>query len=636
MNNRFGFKDFIQIVLLGAVVILVWLQMVQQDRDRVLQLDVLTKLGAIEKSLAKGISAAPTAAVAAAPTSANTSGPVVVTTRDESWAVPGVKIEWQEPWTYGTDPRTQPGFQEGGEFTDLFEAQPSKLTPILGGDVYAVRVCDRVCDSLAGWDANTLRMRGTLASAWQQDPAGMWIRVRIRPDARFSDGEPLTAADVRFTFMDYIFNMSIEAERARSTLDQITDVVVIDAHTVEFKYSKSLSFNLPYTLGVYILPKHFYSKFEPAQINTGTGLLMGSGPYRLERLDPSAQWAPGQDIVLVRNENYWGPRSPLDKLRYRVVTDDLARLVAYTNGEGDQTLPTSPQFVKMTKEPGWSDHTQSLRWINMRSGYSFIAWNGGERNGKPTPFSDVRVRQAMTLCLDRERMIKDIWEGIGTVAKGSVNPESPASDPALKPWPFDQARGKKLLEEAGWKDRDGDGILENEKGVPFKFEFTRSGGGEIAERIANFVKDAYSKVGIQVSVKVIDWSVMSEIQKARDFDALIMGWSASAPESDPKQIFHSESIKEGGDNFVQWSSPRADTLIDQIRTTLDYDARMKVWHEFEKTLHDEQPYTFVRVAPWLRFVKTSIHNVHPYKTGLEPWEFFRAESGTAVQAAPAN
>jgi peptide/nickel transport system substrate-binding protein len=137
-------------------------------------------------------------------------------------------------------------------------------------------------------------------------------------------------------------------------------------------------------------------------------------------------------------------------------------------------------------------------------------------------------------------------------------------------------------------------------------------------------------------VKVIDWSVMSEIQKARDFDALIMGWSASAPESDPKQIFHSESIKEGGDNFVQWSSPRADTLIDQIRTTLDYDARMKVWHEFEKTLHDEQPYTFVRVAPWLRFVKTSIHNVHPYKTGLEPWEFFRAESGTAVQAAPAN
>ena len=635
MNNRFGIKDLIQIVLLVAIIVLMWLQMVSQSRDWVLQQDVLAQLGAIEKKLASGIAAAPAAATNTGANANNTTANTTASAanaRDESWAKPGVAIAWQEPWSFATDPRTQPGFQEGGEYTDLFEAQPAKLTPILGGDVYAVRVGDRVCDSLASWDPLTLRLRGTLAAAWQQDPEGMWIRVRLRSDARFSDGEPVTAEDVRYTFKDYIFNMSIEAERARSTLDQITDVVVIDRHTVEFKFSKSLSFNLPYTLGVYILPKHFYSKFEPAQINAATGLLMGSGPYRLERLDPSAQWAPGQDIVLVRNENYWGPRSPLDKLRYRVVTDDLARLVAYTNGEGDQTLPTSPQFVKSINQPGWDDENQSFKWINMRSGYSFIAWNGGMRNGKLTPFSDVRVRLAMTLCLDRERMMKDIWEGIGMVAKGSVNPESPASDPALKPWPFDPTRGKALLAEAGWVDRDGDGVLENDKGEPFTFEFTRSGGGEIAERISNFVKDAYAKVGIRVTVNVIDWSVMQEIQKARNFDALIMGWSASAPESDPKQIFHSESIKEGGDNFAQWNSPRADKLIDEIRTTLDYDARMKVWHEFERVLHEEQPYTFVRVAPWLRFVKKSIHNVHPYKTALEPWEFFRA----GALATPGN
>ncbi len=625
MQNRFGFKDFVQFLLLLAVLLLGWLQLVQQDRDRVLQQDVLAKLSAIEKSLANG-------AVSAASPRATLPTTAATPTQDTSWARPGVEIEWQAPWAFATDPRNEPGFQEGGEFTDLFEAQPAKLTPIIGGDVYATRVGDRVCESLGAFDSNTLRFRGVLASAWQQDPAGMWIRVRIRDDACFSDGEPLTAEDVRFTFQDYVFNMSIENERARSTLDQITDVVVIDPHTVEFRFSKALSFNLPYTLGVYILPKHFYSKFEPAQINSATGLLMGSGPYRMERMDPSAQWAPGQDIVLVRNERYWGPRSPLDKLRYRVVTDDLARLVAYTNGEGDQTLPTSPQFVKMTKDPTWEEQNQSLKWINMRSGYSFIAWNGGMRNGKLTPFSDVRVRLAMTLCLDRERMIKDIWEGIGIVAKGSVNPESPASDPNLKPWPFDQARGKALLDEAGWRDRDGDGVLENDKGEPFVFEFTRAGGGEIAERIANFVKDAYSKVGIRVEVKVIDWSVMQEIQKARDFDALIMGWSATAPESDPKQIFHSESIKEGGDNFAQWNSPRADELIDKIRTTIDYDERMKAWHEFEATLHAEQPYTFVRVAPWLRFVKKSIGNVHMYKTALEPWEFFRM----GELATPAN
>ena len=623
MNNRFGFKDFIQIVLLGAVLVLGWLQMVQQDRDRVLQQDMLGKLSAIEKQLSSGRVSAPTRDGGAT---------VAVASRDESWARPGVKIEWQEPWDFASDPRKVPGFQEGGEFTDLFEAQPAKITPFLGSDVYATRVCNRVCDSLGAYDPTTLRFVGTLADAWQQDPQGLWIRVHIRPDARFSDGEQVTAEDVRWTFKDFIFNPSIEAERTRSTLDQIEEVKVLGPKTVEFVFNKALSFNMVAALGNYILPKHFYEKFEPAQLNSSTGLLMGSGPFRLERLDPSAQWSPGQDIVLVRNENHWGPRSPLDKVRFKVVNDDLARLVAYTNGEGDQTLPTSPQFVSKTKEPDWDKNNQSLSWINMRSGYSFIAWNQGPRNGKPTPFGDKRVRQGLTLCLDREQMIRDIWEGIGVVAKGSVNPESPASDPKLKPWPFDPVKGKALLAEAGWKDRNGDGILENEKGEPFRIEFTRASGGEIYERISNFLKSSYSKVGIQVDTKVVDWSIMQEITKSRDYDALMMGWSASAPESDPRQIFHSESIKEGGDNFVQWRSAKADQLIDKIRLTLEYDARMQIWHEFEATLHDEQPYTFIRVAPWLRFVKKTIGNVHPYKTALEPWEFFRY----GAQATPGN
>ena len=623
MNNRFGFKDFIQIVLLGAVLVLGWLQMVQQDRDRVLQQDMLGKLSAIEKQLSSGRVSAPTRDGGAT---------VAVASRDESWARPGVKIEWQEPWDFASDPRKVPGFQEGGEFTDLFEAQPAKITPFLGSDVYATRVCNRVCDSLGAYDPTTLRFVGTLADAWQQDPEGLWIRVHIRPDARFSDGEQVTAEDVRWTFKDFIFNPSIEAERTRSTLDQIEEVKVLGPKTVEFVFNKALSFNMVSALGNYILPKHFYEKFEPAQLNSSTGLLMGSGPFRLERLDPSAQWSPGQDIVLVRNENHWGPRSPLDKVRFKVVNDDLARLVAYTNGEGDQTLPTSPQFVSKTKEPDWDKNNQSLSWINMRSGYSFIAWNQGPRNGKPTPFGDKRVRQGLTLCLDREQMIRDIWEGIGVVAKGSVNPESPASDPKLKPWPFDPVKGKALLAEAGWKDRNGDGILENEKGEPFRIEFTRASGGEIYERISNFLKSSYSKVGIQIDTKVVDWSIMQEITKSRDYDALMMGWSATAPESDPRQIFHSESIKEGGDNFVQWRSAEADQLIDKIRLTLEYDARMQIWHEFEATLHDEQPYTFIRVAPWLRFVKKTIGNVHPYKTALEPWEFFRY----GAQATPGN
>lgn len=623
MNNRFGFKDFIQIVLLGAVLVLVWMSMLQRDREWVLQRDILDKLGAVEKKLASGM-------IAAAPS--REGGPTRPTVRDESWARAGVPIEWQEPWGFASDPASQPGFSEGGEFTEIFEGQPPKITPNIASDVYGRRVIDRVCDSLGAYDPRTLRFRGVLAAAWQQDPAGMWIRVRLHEGLRFSDGEPLTAEDVRWTFDDYIFNPSMETERVRATLDQIEDVKVIDPLTVEFVFNKSLSFNLTYTLGNYVLPKHFYAKLQASQINSATGLLMGSGPFKLERLDPENQWAPGQDLVLVRNESYWGPRPPLERLRYKVVADSTSRLAAYQSNEGDMITPTSPQFVKKTKEAGWDEKNQSLRWVNMRSGYSFISWNQGKNAGRQTPFADKRVRQAMTLCLDRERMLKDIWEGVGVLSQGPVNPESPVFASEIKPWAFDPERGKALLAEAGWKDRNGDGILENEKGDVFEFEFIRPGSDEISERISTFIKDHYARVGIVMKVKPIDWAAMSDILKARSYDALTMAWAASAPESDPRQIFHSESIKEGGDNFAQWNSPAADKAIDGIRLTIDFEKRRQAWQEFQAIIHDEQPYTFIRVAPWARFVKKEIGNVQMHKSGLEPWEFFRA--APAAAAAP--
>jgi peptide/nickel transport system substrate-binding protein len=494
-----------------------------------------------------------------------------------------------------------------------------------------------VCEWLGAFDPETLKLERKLADAWQIDPEGLWIRAHINPRARFSDGQPVTAEDVRWTYMDFIANPLIEAERSRSTQDNLKGVEVIDERTVEFTFKAPLFTNVLVAFGNPILPKHYYSRFEPSQINQATGLIMGSGAFRIERLpsgpgDLASQWTPPADIVLVRNEQYWAEKPPLERMRFRTVKDELGRLVAYRNGEGSMMLPSSPQFNKvLAEDPGFEKSSYALKWTNMRCGYSFIAWQCGPRNGKPTPFRDVRVRRAMTMLLDRERMIRDIWDGIGIVAKGPVNPESPGSDPDLKPLPFDPDAAKRLLAEAGWQDRNGDGVLEDAKGDRFEFEYTYATGGEIAERLARFVKDSYAKAGIVVKTRPVDWSRYQELLKLRDFDAITMGWGATAPESDPRQIFHSDSIREGGDNFVQWRSERADALIEKGRRTMDEEARMAVWREFEACVAEEQPYTFVRVAPWLRFVKREFGNVRTYKTGLEPQEFFRL-----MQPAPGN
>jgi peptide/nickel transport system substrate-binding protein len=623
MRNGFGFKDLVMLVLLLAVALSVWLSMVQRDR----QWELLQKVDGRIADLEKRIQQIRVAPAAAATTTA-------AAPRDDAWARPGVKIErWNAP-AAASDPAKLPGYGEGGEFTELFEAQPAKLTPYIASDVYQTRVMDRVCEALGTFDPKTLKMAGQLADGWQIDPDGLWIRAHINPLAHFSDGQPVTAEDVRWTYLDFINNPLIEAERTRSTQDNLKDVKVIDDHTVEFVFKEPLFTNILIAFGDPILPKHYYAKFEPSQVNQATGMLMGSGQFRLEKLpkgpdDLASQWTPGQDVVLVRNEQYWAAPAPLAGMRFRTIKDDLGRLVAYRNGEGSMMLPTSPQFNKLMKdEPQFEKSSYMLKWTNMRCGYSFIAWQCGPRNGKATPFADKRVRKAMTMLLDRERMIRDIWDGIGIVSKGPMNPESPASDPSVAPLPFDPEKAKALLAEAGWKDRDGDGILENEKGDKFTFEYTYATGGEISERIARFTKDSFGKAGIVMTTRPVDWSRYQELLKLRDFDAITLGWGANAPESDPRQIWHSESIKEGGDNFTQWNSPTCDALIEKGRRTMNEADRMLVWRQFEACVAEDQPYTFVRVAPWLRLVKRDFGNVNTYKTGLEPQEFFK------VSAAP--
>jgi ABC-type dipeptide transport system, periplasmic component len=499
-----------------------------------------------------------------------------------------------------------------------------KVMPFLAQDVYSRRITDQIFEGLGDYDPQTLSIRGVLAEAWQYDPDGMWLRVKIRDNARFSDGVPVTADDVVFTWKDFILNPQLETERARSISDNVSDVVALSEKVVEFTFKTPLYSNLTVALVTEVTPKHFYSSFKPEQINSATSLLLGSGPYKAANTNPNNQWTPGEPFVLVRNESYWGPaRGTLDSLRYIVITDDTSALVSYKNGDADMMRPSSSQFVQSQEtDPDWDAKHHSLNWINMRSGYSFIGWQCGPRNGKLTPFHDRRVRLAMTHLLDRWRIIREITEGIGEVATGPNNSASPASNPDVTPWPYDLDTARRLLAEAGWADTDSDGILENAAGEEFDFEFTYSRGSEAVERIANYLKDQCALVGIRCTLRTVDWSIYVDILNKRDFDAITMGWSASAPESDPQQIWHSRSIENQGDNFIQWANADADRLIDAGRAELDEAKRMKIWQDLHRVMHEDQPYTFVREAPWLRFISQEFQNIHAYPKGLEQKEFY--------------
>lgn len=647
MQNNFGLKDLIVIALILGLFVSVWVSIYQDDRRWKRTEEANSKLEALEKQIVRLEQEVTRRPVVVAPqggTRTPADGPSGEPTTAEAkpvstdWLREGVEMTISEPWTFTNDPRNDPGFVSGGEFTEIYEGQPPKLSPYTYSDVYGRRVVDLICESLGWYDPQTLKMRGLLAEAWQYPEDGTWLRVKIRDEARFSDGEPVLAEDVRWTYTDLMFNQQIEAERFRSVYNAIDTVTVIGdpetSRVVEFTFKSPRFDNLNQAFGFKILPKHVYEPWieSPTRYNQSTALTVGSGPFRFATVSLDSQWTPPADIRLVRNEQYWGPRPPLDVYRISVIPDYTTKLIAFTSGRGDMMRPNSQQFADQRSDQDFLEKFDPRIWYNMRGGYSFIAWQAGPRNGdKLTPFHDKRVRKAMTMMIDRERIRRDISKGLVRPATGPFLSSTPQANSEIEPWPYDPDRGLELLAEAGWMDRDGDGILEDEDGNPFTFEFTFSNGSDSTLQMANFMKANFARYGINMELRTIDWSVLVDILNRRDFDAITFAWSASAPENDPYQIWHSDNIDNQGDNFVQWASPEADRLIDKGRKTLDFDERMKVWHELHSVYHEEQPYTYMNEIPWMRFTTKRSGNIQEYASGLEYAEFWVGQGSQPSQ-----
>jgi peptide/nickel transport system substrate-binding protein len=365
--------------------------------------------------------------------------------------------------------------------------------------------------------------------------------------------------------------------------------------------------------GTQVMSKKFYSKYTAEQFNESTGLLLGSGPYRLQ--DPT-NWRPepGKPIVLVRNERYWGEPGGPNRLVWRIIDLPAARMTALRNGEIDvYYMPNPDQFDAIKADPALSARVNLFSINTLNGGYYFIGWNE-KRAGKPTPFADVRVRRAMTMLIDRDAIVREVMRGYASTCSGPFNLLSPQSDPSIKPLPFDPEQAKSLLAQAGFKQQNN--TLVGPDGKQFEFDFMYGSTSQIGKRVATFVQDGMARAGIVVHPVAAEWSVMLQRQKERDFDALFMGWGGGAVEDDPQQIFHSGAISGVGDNFVQFSNPQVDAAIDKARTTMDENARMKLWHEVHRLLHEGQPYTFMFADLELDAVDKRFKGVEPTKFGL--------------------
>ena len=508
----------------------------------------------------------------------------------------------------------QADYAAGDWLVQAFGVNLKSLTPFISEDAYASEVQGFILESLLIRNPETLAWEGLLAKSWQVSEDGLTFVFKLRDGLNFSDGVPLTAEDVAFSFR-FIMTESIQAPRERAYYSKIKSVEALDPQTVRFQFAEPYFNALSLAGGMSVMPKHFYEPYleKPNEFNQSKGLLLGSGPYRLE--DPK-NWSPDKGMVeLRRNPRYWGPVQPsFNRLIWRVIENDSARLTTFRNGEIDSYGSRPIEYKKLVADKGLARKAAHWEYMSPVAGYTYIGWNQ-QRDGKPTKFSDRRVRQAMTYLIDRKRIIDEIFLGYGEVALSPFNANSKQHDPALSPRNYDQEKAVTLLREAGFEDRNGDGVLEDAAGNPFEFELVYFQGNEDTGRMVLFLKDMLARAGILLKPKPTEWSVMIDLLNKRNFEAITLGWT-SGLETDLYQMFHSSQIEGGGNNFISYRNPELDRLIDEARATVDEEKRMPLWQAAEDQLYQDQAYTFLMRRKSLIFIDRRIKNVVNTKVGL--------------------
>ena len=457
---------------------------------------------------------------------------------------------------------------------------------------------------------NPSEVTPSLAVRWEVADDKLTYTYHLRRGVQFADGRPFTAADVKFTF-DVMRDPEVRAEHIRGSFDDVESLETPDPYTVVVKYRKKYwkgIYSVGYTLR--ILNRGWYeeqipvwakkqgvSAFATEPGKPGFGdvfnkirtLCPGTGPYYIEGEDYNQE----KPVDLAQNPfNYGIQVTPeywnFKKLRWIFISDDIAAFEEFRKQKFDvSVVDFQPMDDEYSKDPTITNIANYFEYDHMGLAHSYITWNT-----RRPPFDDVRVRRAMTHLTNRDWIVKEIERGRGQVANCPSKPSYATYCHDAKPLAFDLKEAARLLAEAGWKDTDGDGVLDK-NGKRFEFELKAGSPRRFYTQVAAVMEDACKKLGIRMSSRTIEWSTFIEDLNERRFDGAILYASYVDPWIDNYESFHSSQDVPRGENTSGWRNPKVDKLLEDMREEFDDQKRAAMFQEFNKIFMEEQPQTLL-------------------------------------------
>jgi peptide/nickel transport system substrate-binding protein len=484
-------------------------------------------------------------------------------------------------------------------------AEPATLNPITATDAYQNTVNDgNVYETLVKRDDKTLEIIPLLADSWKISDDKLTYTFFIKKGIKWHDGVPFTTRDVVFSY-EKIMDPNVDAPHLRSYYKDIKKVEALDDYTVRFTYARPYFLALEFCGGMPIVPEHIFKNGDFNTHPSGRAPI-GTGPYRFLR------WNTGKEIILERNEGYWGKKPHIKRIVFKLINDPTVTLQVLKREEIDFAGLTPIQWFRQTSSQRFQKNFEKLSYFTPN--YSFIGWNM-----KRPFFSDKRVRTAMTYLVNRKLILEKILYNLGDVVTNPFYINSPEYDHSIEPYPYNPEKAKKLLDEAGWVDHDGDGIRDK-NGMKFEFEFLIPSGSVMGEQISTILKEELKKVGIVMNIRKVEWAVFTRQLDERKFDAVTLSW-AMGVESDQYQVWHS-SQAEKGSNFVGFKNKEADRLIEESRTEFNREKRIELFRRFARIVHEEQPYTFLFCRKSTVALHKRFKGVNVYPLGLDQLEWF--------------